>query len=129
MAHQRSKSNGHSPWKLILALLCISLVIACGTIQAVHVHPNGDISRADCPLCATAHVAIQIVESPATSHVAPVVAIIDPTLPGDSRLGPRYREEEFHVLILGGLLEVPELRRDSSHADWSRACARGFAAR
>lgn len=81
MAHQRSKSNGHSPWKLILALLCISLVIACGTIQAVHVHPNGDISRADCPLCATAHVAIQIVESPASSHVAPVVAIIETFLP------------------------------------------------
>jgi hypothetical protein len=81
VARQRSKPNGQSPWKLILALLCISLVIACGTIQAVHVHPNGDISRADCPLCATAHVALQIVELPASLHVAPIMGIVEKFLP------------------------------------------------
>jgi hypothetical protein len=78
---QNSKAKRQSPWKLILALLCISLVIACGTIQAVHVHPNGEISRADCPLCATAHVAIQIIQPPASLHVAPVVAIVETFLP------------------------------------------------
>jgi hypothetical protein len=66
---------------LLLAVLCIVLVVACGTIQAVHVHPNGDLSHADCPLCATAHSAVQIVEPPVSLHVAPVVAIIEAFLP------------------------------------------------
>jgi hypothetical protein len=67
-----------SAWRLLLALLCISLVIACGTIQVVHVHSQGDISHADCPLCATAHVGVQVVEPPpAVLHVAPVVSVVE----------------------------------------------------
>jgi hypothetical protein len=77
-----------SAWRLVLALLCISLVIACGTIQVVHVHPQGDMSRPDCPLCATAHVGVQVVEPPPmVSHVAQVVSVVEalvpPTLPPD----------------------------------------------
>jgi hypothetical protein len=65
-------------WRLLLCLLCISLVVACGTIQVVHVHPQGDISHSDCALCATAHVSVQLAETPVTlHHVAPVIAAVE----------------------------------------------------
>ena len=68
----------HSAWRLLLSLLCISLVVACGTIQAVHVHPQGDLSHSDCALCVTAHVSVQMAESPVTlDHVAPVVSAVE----------------------------------------------------
>jgi hypothetical protein len=66
-----------SKWRLVLALLCVALVVACGTIQAVHVHPQGDISHTDCSLCITAHVAVQVAEQPVALHVAPVVSVIE----------------------------------------------------
>jgi hypothetical protein len=71
------RSKVQSPWRLLLALLCISLVIACGTIQAVHVHPQGNISHSDCPLCAIAHVGVQVAEPPVVLHVAPVVSVVE----------------------------------------------------
>jgi hypothetical protein len=72
-----SRSKVQSTWRLLLALLCISLIIACGTIQAVHTHPVGDISHADCPLCAVAHVSVQIAEPAVLLHVAPVIAVVE----------------------------------------------------
>jgi hypothetical protein len=82
-----SRSKVQSAWRLLLALLCISLVIACGTIQVVHVHSQGDISHADCPLCATAHVGVQVAEAPVALHIAPVVSVVEavvaPTLTQD----------------------------------------------
>jgi hypothetical protein len=68
----------HGAWRLLLSLLCISLVVACGTIQAVHVHPQGDISHSDCALCATAHVTVQLAETSVTPlHVAPVISAVE----------------------------------------------------
>jgi membrane protein YdbS with pleckstrin-like domain len=72
-----SNPNRQSLWKLLLALLCIALVIVCGTIQAVHVHSTGDISHADCSLCATAHVAVQVVAPVVTLVVTPVVSKVE----------------------------------------------------
>lgn len=80
-----SRPKVQSSWRLLLALLCISLVVACGTIQAVHVHPQGDISHSDCALCATAHVSVQVAEPPVVLQVTPIVSVIEavvaPTLP------------------------------------------------
>jgi hypothetical protein len=68
----------HGAWRLLLSLLCISLVVACATIQVVHVHPQGDISHSDCALCATAHVSVQLAETPVTlHHVAPVISVVE----------------------------------------------------
>jgi hypothetical protein len=65
-------------WRLLLSLLCISLVVACATIQIVHVHPQGNISHSDCALCATAHVSVQLAETPVTlHHVAPVISVVE----------------------------------------------------
>jgi hypothetical protein len=73
-----SRPKMRGAWRLLLSLLCISLVVACGTIQAVHVHPQGDISHADCALCATAHLSVQLAETPVTLHpVAPVISGVE----------------------------------------------------
>ena len=72
----------HGAWRLLLSLLCISLVIACGTIQAVHVHPQGDVSHADCALCVTAHLSAEAAESTVTLHqIAPVISDVDAFIP------------------------------------------------
>jgi hypothetical protein len=81
VVRQSSNTESKSCWKLVLALLCIALVIACGTIQAIHVHVDGNLSHADCPLCATAHVSVQIVEPPVSLHVAPVISLVEAYLP------------------------------------------------
>jgi hypothetical protein len=73
-----SRSKTHGAWRLLLSLLCISLVLACGTIQVVHVHPQGDISHSDCALCVTAHVSVQLAEMPVTPvHAAPVILTVE----------------------------------------------------
>ena len=65
-------------WRLLLSLLCISLVVACGTIQVVHVHPQGDFSHADCALCATAHVSVQLAETSVPPvHATPVILAVE----------------------------------------------------
>jgi hypothetical protein len=67
-----------SSWRLVLALLCISLVVACGAIQVVHAHPQGNIAHSDCALCATAHVSVQVVDAPVNlHHVAPVISVVE----------------------------------------------------
>ena len=73
-----SRPKMRGAWRLLLSLLCISLVVACGTIQVVHVHPQGNISHSDCALCATAHISVQLAETPATLyHVAPVISAVE----------------------------------------------------
>jgi hypothetical protein len=71
-----SKSSLHSRWRLLLSLVCIALILAVGTIQAVHVHPNGDISHTDCALCLTAHAAVQVATPSVTLHVTPVISFV-----------------------------------------------------
>src|ERR1700743_1644442 len=81
MNRTSSRPKVQSSWRLILALLCISLVVACGTIQAIHVHPQGDISHSDCALCATAHLGVQVADGPVTLlQIAPVVSYIETVL-------------------------------------------------
>ena len=76
-----SKPKQQGTWRVVLALLCVLLVIACGTIQVVHVHPDGDISHADCALCATAHLAVQVVPAAVTLFAAPIVAAVETAAP------------------------------------------------
>ncbi|MBB5338063.1 hypothetical protein [Tunturiibacter gelidoferens] len=77
----RPKTNTQGSWRIFLALLCVLLVLATGTIQAVHSHPVDDISHADCALCVTAHVAVEVAQPPVTLFVASVVSateVFDP---------------------------------------------------
>ena len=81
MSHLSAKPKQQTTWSIVLALLCVLLVVACGTIQAVHVHPAGDISHSDCALCATAHLAVQVVSPAVTVFTAAIVAAVETATP------------------------------------------------
>jgi hypothetical protein len=55
------------------------LVTFCGTLQAVHTHPNGDVLHADCSLCATAHVTAHVVQTPVPAPAVAVFAVLEAT--------------------------------------------------
>jgi hypothetical protein len=73
----RPKRNAQGSWRIFLTLLCVLLVLAIGAIQAVHSHPVGDISHADCALCITAHVAVEVAQPPVALVVASVVSAVE----------------------------------------------------
>jgi hypothetical protein len=54
-------------WRVLLAVLCISLVMLGGVLAATHTHTHSDVSHQDCGLCVTAHMAIQVAVS--VTHV------------------------------------------------------------
>jgi hypothetical protein len=87
------KTNMQSSWRIFLALLCVLLVLATGTIQAVHSHPVEDISHADCALCVTAHVAVEVAQPPVTLIVASLVSAIEV-------FDPPTREKTFFTFAL-----------------------------
>ena len=66
-----------SPWRLLLALLCILLVAVAGTAQVTHTHADGADTHADCSLCAAAHVTVQIVQTPAPVPTVAVIAVLE----------------------------------------------------
>jgi hypothetical protein len=51
------------PWRTLLALLCIVLVLATATVELTHSHADGE--HAGCALCVVAHAVIQTVTVPA----------------------------------------------------------------
>ena len=69
------------PWRLVLGVLCMLLVIFVGTLSVSHVHPDGPESHADCGLCATAHGVVTLVQAPVPVSVAQVFERIVPAMP------------------------------------------------
>jgi len=75
------KSQRQTPWRVLLGLLCLALVVLGSTIQVAHTHAGGDLSHADCSLCLTAHVVAQVVSNPVPIPAALVVASVEESLP------------------------------------------------
>jgi len=63
MLQSRPSPNVRRPWKILLALLCIVLVVATATVELTHSHADGE--HADCALCVAAHIVPQIAIAPA----------------------------------------------------------------
>ena len=59
------------PWRLLLGLLCVALVLMMGTMAATHTH-TGHAEQANCGLCVTAHMAVDVAAPPPQIAVAPV---------------------------------------------------------
>lgn len=81
MSRQTSAPRNGSPWRLLLGILCIGLILLGGTISVAHSHPDGDVSHADCALCVAAHVTIQSTTTPAIIPVATVFATVHVAFP------------------------------------------------
>ncbi len=84
MIRRYPKLQDRSTWRLLLGLLCLALVIVGSTVQVAHTHPGGDISHADCSLCATAHVVVQVASEP-----VPLLAVLVVTPVSSFVLKPR----------------------------------------
>lgn len=75
------------PWRLLLVILCVLLVVVSGTVQAVHIHADEAGTHANCSLCATAHVAIQLVQAPAAVQASTIVAMLPTLRPATVSIG------------------------------------------
>jgi hypothetical protein len=84
MLSKYTEPRMRSPWKLLLGLLCIALILVCGTISVTHTHADGR-AHADCSLCITAHTVVQASAPPApvfAPHVfIEIEAVYLPTQP------------------------------------------------
>ena len=92
----RKPTSAYAPssWRVLLSVLCVALVLLAGTVSVTHTHAPGDISHADCGLCATAHAVVQVAAAPAPVAIAQVVERVEPSLPS---LRPRatFQFERF----------------------------------
>jgi hypothetical protein len=74
----QSKCVGR-PWRLLLTLACILLVVIAGAVQVAHSHSDGADTHADCSLCATSHVTVHPVQAPIPVPTVTVVAVLEAT--------------------------------------------------
>ena len=77
----RSRLSKTVNGRLLLAIFCVLLVLFGATVQAVHTHPDGDVSHADCSLCAASHLVAQVVEQPLPVVAAVVVGTVERDTP------------------------------------------------
>jgi hypothetical protein len=68
------RRTGH-PWRLLLAILCVVLVVFTGTVQVAHAHADAD-THADCSLCAVAHITVHMAQTPAPAPPVVVVTVL-----------------------------------------------------
>ena len=77
----RSRLSQAVSGRFLLAIFCVLLVLFGTTVQAVHSHPDGDVSHADCSLCVTSHLVAQVVAQPLPVAVAVAVWTVRAFLP------------------------------------------------
>jgi len=70
------QSRGAYSWRLVLAILCVLLVVVTGAIQTAHIHSDGADSHANCSLCATAHITVDLVQTPVPARAVTVFAVL-----------------------------------------------------
>jgi hypothetical protein len=64
------------PWRLLLAILCVLLVVVSGTLQIAHTHADGADTHANCSLCAAAHITVHLAQAPVPVPVATVISVL-----------------------------------------------------
>src|ERR1039457_342768 len=60
MLGKYATSQMRSPWRVLLGVLCIALIMVGGIVAVTHTHSQREISHQDCGLCVTAHMAVQV---------------------------------------------------------------------
>jgi hypothetical protein len=77
MDHTGQRFRTRSPWKVLLALVCLVLVVVAGTVQVAHTHTDGAITHPGCSLCAAAHMSVQAGQTPASVQTVAVVTSLE----------------------------------------------------
>ncbi len=81
MLGKSTMSRTRSRWRILLGVLCVSLIMLGGVVSATHTHSQGEISHQDCGLCVTAHMAIQVAVSVTHVCVAQVFTRVESSQP------------------------------------------------
>src|ERR1035437_11859 len=74
-------SHMRSPWRLLLGVLCISLVMLGGFLSATHAHAQGDVAHQDCGLCVTAHMVVQAAAPAPQILLVQIIAAVEASRP------------------------------------------------
>ena len=77
MGHADQRLRANHPWRILLALLCVLLVVLLGSVQVAHTHADDNESHADCALCAAAHISVHPVHTPSPAPTTSVVAVVE----------------------------------------------------
>jgi hypothetical protein len=77
MGEKVRSARAEPPWRILLALLCVLLVVLLGSVQVVHSHADGNETHADCALCAAAHISVHPVHAPAPAPAIAVLATLE----------------------------------------------------
>jgi len=81
MMGKYTTSQLRSPWRVLLGVLCISLIMVAGVVAAAHTHSQHEITHSDCSLCVTAHVAVQIAVTVTPICIAQVFTRVEASSP------------------------------------------------
>jgi len=73
MGGSAQKAGAADSLRVFLAALCVLLVVLFGTVQAAHFHADDAATHANCSLCATVHVTVQLAQAPAPAPAAHVI--------------------------------------------------------
>ncbi len=76
----RTTTHMRRPWRLLLGLLCVGLVLLMGTMAATHTHMDR-ADHPDCGLCVAAHLAVQLSAPPPQVAISPVHVPVETTIP------------------------------------------------
>ncbi len=77
MGEKVRSARADPPWRILLALLCVLLVVVLGSVQVAHTHADGNETHADCALCAAAHISVHPVHAPAPAPTTSIVATLE----------------------------------------------------
>jgi hypothetical protein len=68
------------PWRLLLGVLCISLILVAGILSVTHTHSDGRV-HSDCGLCVTAHASVHVSAPPPQILISHVYIEIEASRP------------------------------------------------
>ena len=74
-------SQMRSPWRVLLGILCIALIMVGGIVAVTHTHSQREINHQDCGLCVTAHMAVQVAVTVTQVCVAQVFTRVEASRP------------------------------------------------
>jgi hypothetical protein len=81
MLGKYTTSQMRSPWRTLLGVLCIALIMVGGIVSVTHTHSQQETSHQDCGLCVTAHMAVQISVTVTQVSVAQVFIRVEASRP------------------------------------------------
>ncbi len=70
-----------TPWRIVVGVLCIALIMLGGIVSVTHSHAQGESSHQDCGLCVTAHMAVQVAVTVTQVCVAQVFTRVETSSP------------------------------------------------